>query len=59
MSNDENISKIAELRKAWLSARDRLNDEMACQPDPELAEEMNDWQGRVQARLVRTFVDSY
>ena len=59
MSDDEKISKIEELRNAWLGARDRLNDEMACEPDPDLAEEMDDWRGRVQARLVRAFVDSY
>jgi hypothetical protein len=59
IDDNEKMSKIAELQKAWLDARDRLNDEMACEPDQDLVEEVGDWQGRIQAQLVRSFVDSY
>jgi hypothetical protein len=58
IDGNEKMSKVAELQKAWLDARDRLNDEMACEPDPDLVQEVDDWRGRIQARLVRSFVNS-
>ena len=58
IDGNEKMSNVAELQKAWLDARDRLNDEMACEPDPDLVQEVGDWRGRIQARLVRSFVNS-
>ena len=56
MSND---AKITELHKAWVGACDLLADEMACEPDAGLEQEMKDWQERVGARMVRDFMDIY
>jgi hypothetical protein len=51
-------TKISELHTAWLGACQVLADEVACEPDPGLEQEMKDWQKRVGAQLVSGCIDS-